>query len=133
MCIRDRPVVGSSSCGASVVSGKGSGSGSVPPANAVVEKAVRQSTAASVTVNVRMILFFIGIVLLFKIRLRGRGALQSAAAQESRKFLRLHVQAAHKLDDLQILLFGLCRFQLTKLLLQLRDLGLGFLLSLIQI
>ena len=41
--------------------------------------------------------------------------------------LRGHVEAAHKLDDLQVFLFGLGRFQLPKLLLQLRDLALGFL------
>ena len=39
-----------------------------------------------------------------------------------------HVETLmEKLDDLQVFLFGLCRFQLPKLLLQLRDLALGFL------
>src|SRR5699024_1502481 len=127
------PVVGSSdssgtSSVASVVSGIGSGSGPTPPAKAVVEKAAKHSITASVAAKERMIfLFFIGIVLLFKLRLRGWGCLQSATAYKGGKFLRRHVQAAHKLDDLQIFLFGLCRFQLPKLLLQLRDLGLGFL------
>ena len=101
--------------GVPVSSGSDTGSGSAPPAKAVVEKAVRHSTAASVTAKVRKNLFFIGVVLLFvlfKIRLRGRGCLQCAAAHKGGKFLRRHVQAPHKLDDLQILLFGLCRFQL---------------------
>lgn len=61
------------------------------------------------------------------VRCDSRGGLHCAGTQKCGKFLRLHVHAAHKLDDLQILLFGFLRFQLPKLLLILRDLGLGFL------
>ena len=68
-----------------------------------------------------------GIVLLFMVHCDSRGGLHCAGTQKCGKFLRLHVHPAHKLDDLQILLFGFLRFQLPKLLLILRDLGLGFL------
>lgn len=87
-----------------------------------------QSAAATASVKVRNSLdFFMGAVLLFKVRDRGRGRLQRAAAHKGGELLRGHVEAAHKLDDLQVFLFGLGRFQLPKLLLQLRDLALGFL------
>ena len=41
-----------------------------------------------------------GAVLLFKVRDRGRGRLQRAAAHKGGELLRGHVEAAHKLDDL---------------------------------
>ena len=70
-----------------------------------------------------------GAVLLFKVRDRGRGRLQCAAAHKGGELLRGHVEAAHKLDDLQVFLFGLGRFQLQKLLLSSAILPLVFSIS----
>ena len=54
---------------------------------------------------------------------RGNGgrSVQRTAAQEGRKLVRLHIHAAHQLNDLQIFLFGLFSFQFFQLLLVFAD------------
>ena len=64
---------------------------------------------------------FIGGILLFVVRGDSGCSIQRTAAQESRELVRLHVHAAHQLNDLQVFLFSLCSFQFFQLLLVFRD------------
>ena len=63
----------------------------------------------------------IGGILLFVVRGDGGCSIQRTAAQEGRKLVRLHIHAAHQLNDLQIFLFGLFSFQFFQLLLVFAD------------
>ena len=60
-------------------------------------------------------------MLLFVVRGDSGCSIQDTAAQEGRELVRLHVHAAHQLNDLQVFLFGLCSFQLFQLLLVFAD------------
>ena len=87
-----------------------------------MENEQRQSRIASSPAAKRFQLSgFIGGILLFVVRGGGGCSIQRTAAQEGRELVRLHVHAAHQLNDLQVFLFSLCRFQFFQLLLVFAD------------
>ena len=87
-----------------------------------MENEQRQSRIASSPAAKRFQLSgFIGGILLFVVRCGGGCNIQRTAAQEGRELVRLHVHAAHQLNDLQVFLFSLCSFQFFQLLLVFRD------------
>src|SRR5699024_10794272 len=75
----------------------------------------------------KILLFFMGHVLLFGIGGSHRLARHHAAGQHGGKLLRGHTQGTHHLDDLQVLRLGFLRLQSLQLFLLLRDLLAGFL------
>ena len=91
-------------------------------AKAGMENEQRQSRIASSPAAKRFQLSgFIGGILLFVVRCGGGCNIQRTAAQEGRELVRLHVHAAHQLNNLQVFLFSLCSFQFFQLLLVFRD------------